>query len=111
MIDWNKLTRDPVDQGVRRNLCEWLLARRRDLPINDYGAFLVGQVKGKSVLDIGICEHTLERSNSPKWKNRLIKDNAYRCVNVDIIDDLVEALVPKGFDVVCQDATSDAYVG
>lgn len=53
----------------------------------------------------------MERINSPKWKHRLIKDNAARCVGVDIIEDLVEALVEKGFDVVCQDATSDAYLG
>ena len=58
MIDWTELTRDPVDSGVRRTLREWLLARRLDLPNNDYDAFLVGQVKGKSVLDIGVCEHT-----------------------------------------------------
>lgn len=111
MIDWTKLTRDPVDQNVRRTVRDWLLARRNDLPNNDYDAFLVEQVKGKSVLDIGICEHTLERINSPKWKHRLIKDNAARCVGVDIVEDLVEALVAKGFDVVCQDATSDAYLG
>ena len=111
MIDWTKLTRDPVDPGVRRTLREWLLGRRHDLPNNDYDAFLVEKVKGKSVLDIGICEHTLERINSPKWKHRLIKDNAARCVGVDIIEDLIEALVSKGFDCVCQDATSDAYLG
>jgi len=111
MIDWTKLTRDPVDAAVRRTMKAWLLERRRNLPRNDYDSFLVDSVKGKAVLDIGICEHTLERINSPKWKHRLIKDNAARCVGVDIIEDLVQALVAKGFDVVCQDATSDAYLG
>ncbi len=111
MIDWTKLTRNPVDQGVRRTIREWLLARRHDLPKNDYDAFLIEKVKGKSVLDIGICEHTLERIKSPKWKHRIIKDNASRCVGVDIIDDLVKDLVAAGFDVVCQDATSDVHLG
>ena len=111
MIDWTTLTRDPVDVGVRRSLKEWLLERRRDLPRNDYDAFLVDQVKGKSVLDIGMCEHTLERMNSPKWKHRLIKESAARLVGVDVIEDLVQALVEKGFEVVCQDATSDAFLG
>ena len=41
----------------------------------------------------------------------MIKDNAARCVGVDIISDLVEQLVKDGFDVVCEDATSDAYLG
>lgn len=111
MIDWTQLTRDPVDNRVRRTLKEWLLERRHDLPKNDYDAFLLAQVTGKSVLDIGICEHTLERINSPKWKHRLIKEKAARCVGVDIIEDLVRALVEKGFDVVCQDATSDTHLG
>lgn len=111
MIDWTKLTEDPVDPSVRRTLREWLLACRHDLPNNDYDQFLLSKVKGKSVLDIGICEHTLARMNSPKWKHRLIKDNAARCVGVDIISDLVEQLVNDGFDVVCEDATSDTYLG
>lgn len=111
MIDWTKFTKDPVDQGVRSALREWLLTRRHELPNNDYDAFLVNQVKGKSVLDIGVCEHTSERMNSTRWKHRLIKDNAARCVGVDIIEDLVVSLVAKGFDVVCEDATSDAYLG
>ncbi len=111
MIDWTKLTGDPVDPSVRRTLREWLLACRHDLPNNNYDAFLVSKVKGKSVLDIGICEHTLGRMNSPKCKHRLIKDNAAQCVGVDIISDLVERLVKDGFDVVCEDATSDAYLG
>lgn len=111
MIDWTKLTRDPVDADVRRQLKEWLLARRRDLPSNDYDRFLIDQVRGKSVLDIGVCEHTADRINSPKWKHRLIHENASKCVGVDIIEDLVRELVEGGFDVVCQDATSDAFLG
>ena len=111
MIDWTRLTRDPVDTGVRSKLKEWLIARRRSLPSNSYDAFLVDQINGKSVLDIGVCEHTAERINSPNWKHRLIHEKASRCVGVDIIKDLVEDLVTKGFDVRCEDATSDAFLG
>lgn len=111
MIDWTSLTRDPVDSAVRFKMKEWLLSTRRSLPSNNYDAFLVGQIKDKSVLDIGVCEHTAERIDSPKWKHRLIRENASRCVGVDIIQDLVEDLVSKGFDVRCEDATSDSFLG
>lgn len=111
MINWTEHTRDPVDPNVRKAVKEWLLSRRKSLPNNDYDAFLVQAVKGKSVLDIGICEHTAERINSPKWKHRLIRDHATKCLGVDIIEDLVHKLVKQGFNVVCQDATSDAYLG
>lgn len=111
MIDWTSMTRDPVDSEVRTKLKESLLSSRRCLPSNNYDLFLVDQIKGKSVLDIGVCEHTVERINSPKWKHRLIHENASRCVGVDIIQDLVKELVSKGFDVRCEDATSDKFLG
>lgn len=111
MFDWTALTRDPVDAGVRKKIKEWLLARRINLPSNDYDAFLIQQVKGKAVLDIGICEHTIERIKSPKWKHRLIRDNSSKCLGVDIIEDLVHELVAQGFNVVCQDATSNIFLG
>lgn len=111
MIDWTRLTRDPVDTGARTKVKEWLLSRRQFLPCNDYDVFLLDRIRGKSVLDIGICEHTAERMDSPKWKHRIIRENASRCVGLDIIEDLVKDLVAKGYDVRCQDATSDAFIG
>lgn len=111
MIDWTKQTSDPLDSKVRNKLKDALLAMRKDLPKNNYEKFLVDQIKGKTVLDIGICEHTMERMNSPNWKHRIIKENAKRCVGLDILEDLVAALAKKGFDVLCQDATSDAFIG
>lgn len=41
----------------------------------------------------------------------MIKVNAARCAGVDIISYLVEQLVKDGSDVVCEDATFDAYLG
>lgn len=61
MIKWTQHTRDPVDNSVREAVKEWLLSRRKSLPDNDYDSFLVQAVKGKSMLDIGICEHTAEQ--------------------------------------------------
>lgn len=111
MIDWTHLTRNPVDTEVRGQIRNWLLSIRSNIPRNDYDAFLVEQVRGRSVLDIGVCEHTVDRINSSSWKHRLIQQHASRCVGVDIIEDLVQELVRSGYDVRCQDATSDTFLG
>jgi hypothetical protein len=111
MIDWTSLTKNPVDPDVCEQLRSWLLDHRKAIPSNDYDDFLISLVRGKSVLDIGICEHTIERVKSTKWKHRLISNNAKKCLGVDIISDLVRELVAQGFNVVCEDATSEAYLG
>jgi hypothetical protein len=74
-LDWTKLTDDPVDENVRNQVIKHLLSMRLPLA-KGYERFLAEKVAGKTALDIGVCEHTLDRMMSPKWKHKAIKDHA-----------------------------------
>lgn len=108
--DWTKLTNDPVDGVVRDKVINYLTSIRKGLPDNDYNLYLKKNVENKEVLDIGICEHTQERIDSPDWKHNIIRNNAKYSLGVDIISDLVEKLKKQGVNVVHCDATSDKYL-
>lgn len=109
--DWTKRTSDPLNPGMRDAIVEYLHDIRRPLPSNNYDEYLVAEIAGKSVIDIGVCEHTSERMGSAAWKHSLIREHAREVVGVDIIEDLVEDLQKRGMDVVVCDATSDTYLG
>ncbi|MBP9049969.1 MAG: methyltransferase domain-containing protein [Alphaproteobacteria bacterium] len=117
-MDWTKRTHDPLNEEVRADVIDYLLAARTPLPKNfhhigydDYEGFLMDSVAGKTVLDIGICEHTQERMDSPKWKHRMIKNCAAHVTGVDIIEDLVTRLKSEGYDARLCDATSETDLG
>ncbi len=110
MIDWTKLTKDPVFNPVRNKIVRYLISIRRPLG-ESYEDYLAKEVKDKSVLDIGICEHTFERMTSPAWKHNIIRNNASFSLGIDIIPDLVEKLKEQGANVALCDATSDIYLG
>ncbi|WP_417798200.1 class I SAM-dependent methyltransferase [Terasakiella pusilla] len=109
--DWTKLTVDPVDEVVRSNVVGYLNRIRKGLPNNDYNVYLESKVLGKDVLDIGICEHTQERIDSPNWKHNVIRKHSKFSLGIDIIENLVEKLQDKGVNVAHCDATSDKYLG
>lgn len=74
MIDWTKLTHDSLDEIVRSKVLKYLISIRRKLPQNNYDLFLEKIVRKKRVLDIGLCEHTKQRMNSPAWKHNIIQN-------------------------------------
>lgn len=118
MMDWTKETSDPLNGKVRSHVLQFLNKIRQPLPmapktqpLDDYDFFISQLAKGKRVLDIGICEHTRERINSPQWKHRILVDSAAYCLGVDIIESLVEELKKEGLNVRQCDATSNIYLG
>lgn len=111
MIIWTELTKDPVDNNVRNKVIDYLFSIRKNFYKNNYTTYLIENVKGKRVLDIGICEHVIERMQSEQWKHKIIVDNAEYSLGVDIISDLVENLKKDNYNVVECDATSDVYLG
>jgi len=111
MIDWTRLTKDPVDHEVRKKVIQYLLSIRRTIPGNNYTNYLIETVKEKRVLDIGICEHVIERIHSDQWKHKIIVDNAEYSLGVDIIPELIEGLNNEGYNVCECDATSDIFLG
>ncbi|MBP9762480.1 methyltransferase domain-containing protein [Patescibacteria group bacterium] len=109
-IDWTKLTDDPVNEEVRNKVIQRLLSIRKPLA-KGYERFLAEKVTGKTALDIGVCEHTMERMLSPKWKHNAIKDNARYSMGVDIIPGLVQELKKRGIEAEVCDATSETFLG
>lgn len=109
--DWTSLTNDPVDENVRSRIINHLNNIRNPLPENNYDIYLKDVVAQKRVLDVGVCEHTLERASNDSWKHNIILENANYSLGIDIIDDLVAKLSSKGINVKKCDATSEEYLG
>ena len=105
---WTLKTSDPVDNNVRNELLNHLLKIRRRIPNNNYINYLKNIIKNKTVLDIGICEHTKERIFNENWKHKIIMNNSQSCVGIDIDSDLIKfikKIYPKNQFIEC-DATS-----
>ncbi|EKD55547.1 MAG: Sugar metabolism cluster protein [uncultured bacterium] len=110
-MNWTDFTDNPVDTGVSKKILDHLLKKRvirEDCDLLDY---LKEKIKGKRVLDIGICEHDLSHLNSDEWRHKTIRDNCQYSIGIDILENLVELLKNKGYNVRCVDATSDVFLG
>jgi 2-polyprenyl-3-methyl-5-hydroxy-6-metoxy-1,4-benzoquinol methylase len=88
-----------------------LLSARQVHTDVDLLEFIERQVAGKSVLDIGVVEHSASYIDRPGWRHGRIAKRAARCVGIDILADLVKELNARGFNVVCADATSERDIG
>lgn len=105
MRRWAQISSDPNDpetMGVRRNAIE--KARRQEL-LFDRVVYLCNLVAGKSVLDVGIVEHTRAAIESPQWLHGHLKRVAASCVGVDVIESEVMYLSERGYNVVLADIT------
>jgi len=111
MINWTEMTQDPVDTKVREMVLDYLFSIRRTLPNNNYDTYLKNNVYEKRVLDIGVCEHVVERMRSKNWKHKMIVKNAGYTLGVDILPELISELNQTGYNVVECDATSDVFLG
>jgi SAM-dependent methyltransferase len=109
-MHWRKLAKNPNAATVRRHLQQVLLERRRGR-IADTRAFLIDFVRDAVVLDVGVVQHDTSQIDLPHWKHRIIRDVARRVVGIDLVEDGVQELVRRGFDVRCVDATSECDLG
>ncbi|MFN8255477.1 MAG: methyltransferase domain-containing protein [Bacteroidales bacterium] len=110
MIKWRELTDNPVDAIVRMQMISYLLSIRKPLMV-DYEKYIANEVKGKAVLDIGICEHTMQRIESDTWKHKIVAENSAYCLGIDIDSVLINELLKKGYNVQICDATSETDLG
>ena len=67
--------------------------------------YLCGLAAGKSVLDIGVVEHTSGAAANPGWLHGKLKLAAAHCLGVDVLEAEVARLRQQGYDVVCADVT------
>lgn len=104
---WSEVSKNPISEAARSLVTDVL--RTKDAgPIGDLTAFWERSLKGKTLLDIGVVEHSMEFTTRPGWRHGIFAKLASRAVGVDILVDEVQQLNKLGYDVRVCDATSDA---
>lgn len=68
--------------------------------------FIVSRCEGKSVLDLGCVEHSLDRFGNSKWIHRAVKEKAAELLGLDYLKDEVDELQKHGFKIVHGNAES-----
>ena len=107
---WSRLTKNPIGDAalefVRMQLDRAYLGR-----LSSYEETISKYIAGKTVLDIGLVEHTRELIDREGWKHRKFRNAAKRIVGCDVLPEEVEYLQQLGYDVRLVDGTSDADIG
>lgn len=109
-MKWNELTEDPNDFKIRKIMLKHINSLKKKYN-GTWDSFLVENVKNKNTLDIGIVEHNLDYIESENWMHKKISKNASYCLGIDILEELLEIIKLKGYNVKLADATSDEYLG
>ena len=55
--------------------------------------------------------HVLEKTEKPEWKHKRIVERASKAVGLDIVEEYVNVLNQRGYDIRICDATSKEYLG
>ncbi len=105
MQRWFEISRDPNSPEVMQSRRTILAASRGENLINSRIEYLCDLVKEKSVLDVGVVEHTSQAMNSPNWLHKHLYNSAKTCLGVDILDEEIKNLQSLGFNVIHADIT------
>ncbi len=109
-MNWKSIHPDPNDPSVQTALRLHLASRYRGR-VADTDDFIASFVRDQRTLDIGIVEHDLRYTETPKWRHNLIRRNARSAMGIDILEDAVRVLAQRGLNVRAVDATSDTDLG
>jgi len=90
MQRWHDLSSDPNDPKVMDARRVAISRARTEKSIVDRVAYLCELVAGKSVLDIGVVEHTRDAATSRDWLHGHLKRHAARCLGVDVLEEEVK---------------------
>jgi 2-polyprenyl-3-methyl-5-hydroxy-6-metoxy-1,4-benzoquinol methylase len=110
-IDWSTQTDDPNNSAAKQAVREYLRDIRQVHTDVDLMDFVVREVKGKRVLDIGIAAHSIDYIERSDWRHDMIVKASSHCLGIDILEKLIDDLKVKGYNVRCVDATSDHFLG
>jgi SAM-dependent methyltransferase len=108
MQRWHTYSKDP-------NAPEVLALRREAVEKMHTGRLVENRVEylcelaaGKSILDIGVVEHTSSAAENPDWLHGKLTRSASRCLGVDVLEPEVAKLRERGFNVLCADVTRES---
>lgn len=110
-IDWTKDKVNGCFSAEYNNKIYDHLRRNRIVMGGTFYDYRDNEIKGKRVLDIGVCEHNIKHVDSQDWKHNKINKLASYCIGVDIDEALVDYLNKKGYNIKAIDATSDDFLG
>jgi 2-polyprenyl-3-methyl-5-hydroxy-6-metoxy-1,4-benzoquinol methylase len=105
MQRWRDLSSDPNDPKVMELRRVAISKARMENAVGDRVSYLCDLVRGKSVLDIGVVEHTRDAAASRDWLHGHLKRHAARCLGVDVLEAEVEYLRGQGYEVIFADIT------
>jgi len=111
MPDWTEYSDDPNDVRAKAAVSAWLPTVRKIHCNTDLLGFILPRLTGKTVLDIGIVEHSANYIDRPYWRHGQISEVAAHCLGIDILEPLLDNLRQRGFNVRCVDATSEIDLG
>ena len=107
MNSWRELSSDPNAKEVRALLQAHLVASYGPR-VEDLNRFITDFVRERSVLDIGVVGHVVQRSGKEDFRHGLIRKLAKRLVGIDILEEPVNHLNAIGYDVRLIDALGTA---
>jgi len=110
MNNWREISLDPNAKEVRAFLQAQLTAAYGPR-VESFEDFIAGFVRERTVLDIGVVGHVVERSGNEDFRHGFIKKLSRQVVGIDILEAPVNHLSSLGYDVRLVDATSDADMG
>src|SRR5438034_8196006 len=105
MQRWFQYSKDPNAPEIMAKRQSAIAKTRTGKIVCDRVAYLCQLAGGKSVLDIGVVEHTREAMNSPYWLHGNLCRAAAQCLGVDVLEQEIDYLRTKGYDVICADIT------
>jgi 2-polyprenyl-3-methyl-5-hydroxy-6-metoxy-1,4-benzoquinol methylase len=105
MRRWRVNFEDPNDPELMQLRQAAISMARSERLITDRVAYLCELVSDKSVLDIGVVEHTRDASLSSGWLHGHLTRHAKSCLGTDVLETEVKHLNAQGYNVIVADIT------
>lgn len=103
---WTDLAADPMDPAAIHHRRRLLRAARRT-PVPDRVDYLRSLAAGRTVLDIGVVDHSLANDRQERWLHGELAVAAKTCLGVDILADEIALLRKRGYNVRTIDITRE----
>lgn len=103
---WTDLAADPMDP-VAIHYRRRLVRAARRTPVPDRVDYLRSLAAGRTVLDIGVVDHSLANDRQERWLHGELATAARTCLGVDILADEIAVLCARGFNVRAIDITTE----
>ncbi len=103
---WTDLVAAPMDL-VAIHYRRRLLRAARRTPVPDRVDYLRSLAADRTVLDIGVVDHSLANDRQERWLHGELATAARTCLGVDILADEIAVLRARGFNVRAIDITTE----